>query len=222
MKLKIFSDSHNLHNLLDLSSVGPDDIIIHGGDAVNSGKQHQEILEFAHYWNKIPNEKYMVPGNHDRQFEKSNKYWKEYRNMVDGLKVDQSVTIGNTKLWFSPWCVKFRDWAWNKTEDQLEKIYSRIPKDTNILVTHSPPYGILDKNMQGMPCGSMSLVKAINDLPNLKLVICGHIHEGRGHMERNGILYINASNCGIPYSDLTKEPFTVIYNEETNKVESII
>lgn len=222
MNLLVFSDTHNLHTQIDKKAISKDAIVIHGGDAMIGGKHPQEILEFAHWWNSIPNRKYMVPGNHDRHFEKeTSKYWQTYRRMIKGLKVDQAVTIGNAKLWFSPWCRKFRDWAWNKTEDQLTEIYKKIPKDTNILVTHTPPYGILDKNSQGMPCGSQALTLAINNLPELKLVICGHIHECRGYVERGGVLYVNASNCGIPYDNFTKEPYSIIYDETNNEVVDI-
>jgi Icc-related predicted phosphoesterase len=223
MNLYIISDTHNLLHEIDLDSIPKDAILIHAGDAMTGGKHPQEILEFAYLWNSIPNRKYIVPGNHDRHFEKrSSKYWKEYRRIIKGLKVDQAVTIGNTKIWFSPWCRKFRDWSWNKTEDQLVEIYKKIPKDTNILVTHTPPFGTLDVNTHGERCGSEALTLAINNLPELKLVICGHIHESRGYVEKNGILYVNASNCGIPYSDFTKEPYNVIYDEENNAVVDII
>jgi Icc-related predicted phosphoesterase len=36
-------------------------------------------------------------------------------------------------------------------------IWSKIPKDTDILITHCPPYGILDKSAKDKHGGSKSL-----------------------------------------------------------------
>jgi Icc-related predicted phosphoesterase len=75
--------------------------------------------------------------------------------------------------------------------------------------------------MQGVRCGSEALMLAINNLPELKLVIFGHIHESRGIIIRDGIHYVNAANCGIPYSNFNPEPIDIIYDEINNKVVSI-
>jgi len=48
----------------------------------------------------------------------------------------------------------------------------------------------------------MYLSKKIMELEKLKIHCFGHIHESRGVKEVGKIKYINASICGMPYSDL--------------------
>jgi len=219
MKLVAISDTHNRHDMLNL----PDDgIILHAGDAMTVGKQPQELLQFAYWWNRLPQEKYYTPGNHDKFFDSARReHWLTYKNMITGIKIDETVQIGNTKIWFSPWSNKFKDWSFMAPEERLEKIYQQIPANTNIIVTHGPAFGILDRNRNGIPSGSTALALALMNLPDLKLVICGHIHEGRGHLEKNGVVYMNASNCGVPYSDFRPNPFVIDYDEHNNEVRSI-
>lgn len=84
------------------------------------------------------------------------------------------------------------------TDEELARQWAKIPDDTEILITHSPPYGILDMvddryNCGNYHVGSKSLLDRIDQLKNLKLVIFGHIHGGYGQIERNGVIFVNAS-----------------------------
>jgi Icc-related predicted phosphoesterase len=64
----------------------------------------------------------------------------------------------------------------------LERAFSRIPDDTNILVTHSPPYGICDDGIYPFETrhyGSRALRARVEEVQP-QIHICGHIHEGYG------------------------------------------
>jgi hypothetical protein len=79
-------------------------------------------------------------------------------------------------IWGTPWVPTFNNWAFNACEEELAQHFARIPQDTQVLITHVPPYGILDKTQDGTHIGSVALRERIMDLPNLCLHIFGHNH----------------------------------------------
>jgi hypothetical protein len=119
-----------------------------------------------------------------------------------GLKilVDEGVTVklGDeaVSVWATPWSNLFMDWAFMKTPAELEAIYARIPAGVDILVSHQPPYGYGDRYVHhpgnAEHLGSRELLAAIERV-RPQLVICGHIHEGRGRSEHQGIPIYNVS-----------------------------
>jgi len=76
------------------------------------------------------------------------------------------------------------------TREEAEVIYNRIPLDTEILLTHTPPHLILDKPRRGPNAGCKYLATKLDDLKSCKLHVFGHIHEAHGAMihksRRNG------------------------------------
>ena len=77
--------------------------------------------------------------------------------------------------------------------------WNLIPNDTDILITHCPPYGIGDCNTdfyKGQPYqgGDFGLYKTINRLSHLKIHAFGHQHFGRGlYRGSNGVYFINSA-----------------------------
>lgn len=122
--------------------------------------------------------------------------------------VEQVIKIGGIKIYGSPWSLPYMRWAWMAPERTLAKIYQDIPKDVDVIVSHAPPYGWGDMNSKGEHWGSRRLRFRMEALPNLKLLVCGHIHEGYG---RYGIVanvssVYNAEGRYIPRID----PWTVV------------
>ena len=60
------------------------------------------------------------------------------------------------------------------------EIYARIPSDTEILLTHTPPYEVLDKTRRGKNAGCDVLAARLEQLPACRLHVFGHIHEAHG------------------------------------------
>ncbi|KAI0048207.1 Metallo-dependent phosphatase [Auriscalpium vulgare] len=65
-------------------------------------------------------------------------------------------------------------------------IYQRIPHDTDILLTHTPPHRILDLASKGVHAGCPYLSDALAGLPDCRLHVFGHIHEGHGALIDEG------------------------------------
>jgi Icc-related predicted phosphoesterase len=112
---------------------------------------------------------------------------------------DQSVIIEGLKFYGSPWQPTFHNWAFNK--DRGEKIkteWDKIPSDTDVLITHGPPFGILDKTVDNEKVGCEELLLAVNRIKP-KIHIFGHIHENYGEIKLNGTHFINPSSCDYNY-----------------------
>lgn len=59
-------------------------------------------------------------------------------------------------------------------------VYSKIPDDTEILLTHTPAHWVLDETRRGVRAGCGVLARRMKELERCRLHVCGHIHEARG------------------------------------------
>ena len=83
--------------------------------------------------------------------------------------------------------------------DRQCRNYAKIPDDTDVLITHSPAYGILDID-DGINYGSEEILTKLSDL-HLKAHLFGHIHAQHGVMTQKGVTF---SNGAIMTADYTK------------------
>jgi Icc-related predicted phosphoesterase len=70
-----------------------------------------------------------------------------------------------------------------------------MPSSTEILVTHSPPFGTHDQTMEGVSVGCPELSLRRWSLPNLRLHVFGHIHEAFGASlnPETGVVSVNCA-----------------------------
>lgn len=128
--------------------------------------------------------------------------------------IDNNFTVEEFNIWGSPWTPEFYDWHFMKERgEELREVWQKIPDDTDILVTHGPPFGILDKNKMGEPCGCEELTKAVERIKP-KLHVFGHIHGGYGRMERtwtdgSKTIFVNAAHMNEDYEP-ENEPIRVV------------
>jgi len=189
------------HNKLKKISVPDGDILIHAGDATGTGSL-QELLRFNKEIGLLPHPvKIFVPGNHDIECENNHSFIKNtiLTNITHYL-VDSVVEIEGHKIYGSPWQPEFCDWAFNLPRGPLLKQkWDKIPDDTDILITHGPPYGTLDVAPGGDMVGCEELAARVLDIDSLKTHIFGHIHDCYGVVEKNGVRFVNASSCNENY-----------------------
>ena len=86
--------------------------------------------------------------------------------------------------------------------DRQEKFYNNIPSDTDVLITHSPAYGVLDFD-DNINYGSEKLLAKLQSL-NLKAHLFGHIHAQHGIIEKNGTIFSNGAIMNGDYSSFWK------------------
>ncbi|KAA1474844.1 Metallo-dependent phosphatase [Dentipellis sp. KUC8613] len=82
------------------------------------------------------------------------------------------------------------------TEEQAQAIYDRVPADTEIFLTHTPPFLTLDKAKRGADAGCPHLAKRVDELHNCRLHVFGHIHEAHGakiHGASDKLVSVNAA-----------------------------
>ncbi len=203
MRVVFISDTHNFHEKI---AVPGGDLLIHSGDATTFGTPEQ-IEHFNAWFAGLPHSrKIFVAGNHDRLFETDNDRARALLDdSIDYLQ-DSFVVIGGMKIYGSPWQPRFFDWAFNLQRGaEMAAKWRLIPDDVEILITHGPPNGILDKVPRPFGyenAGCEALRERVDELlPNgrLKLHVFGHIHCGYGTKTSGGVRFVNASACTEVY-----------------------
>jgi len=210
MEITFISDTHSQHHLMtrDLTG-GP--MIIHCGDVSTRGR-YQETQEFIDWFESLPyTHKVFIAGNHDFIFEKENNL--KIPDSICYLK-DSSVTIEGIKIYGSPWQPWFYNWAFNlpRSGPGLASKWEAIPEDTDILVVHGPPLGVLDKVVRGGEHVGCELLKERIDVVKPKIVAFGHIHEAHGKIETEDTIFINASMLDEHY-DYINNPIVVQFSK---------
>lgn len=188
------------------------DLLIVAGDLTKRDKEDQYFEFFTWLQDQPYYLKIFIGGNHDNLLQQNNEEWKELHCEKSNLTnifylCDSGVRFEGLKIWGSPWTLKFEGMNPHcmaftcDTEEQLAEKWALIPEDTDILITHSPPLAMFDRNDKGECCGSASLCGLLGHL-NLKLHVFGHIHEGGGNIQ------YPVKQKGLPnYFDLTKTIF---------------
>lgn len=216
MKIVLISDTHDRH--LDLT-LPEGEMLIHAGDISSTGKRSQ-IDSFLEWFSSQEYKyKIFIAGNHDFFFERETNDAIASTIPANIIYLNDSGTsINGLNIWGSPVQPEFMNWAFNRDRgEQIKKHWDLIPNNTDILVTHGPPYGVLDMNMRGMPCGCEELRKSVTGLKP-KLHVFGHIHEGYGTQIIEETTFINASQLNHKYY-LTNEPIVIeIGSLEINKL----
>ena len=205
MRLVLISDTHSLHGDL----VIPDgDMLIHCGDYSNHGA-FGDLLAFNKWLGKLPHEhKLVVSGNHDIWAYKVDKYTvQEFLTNATYLE-NESAYINGIVFWGSPYTPKFGNWAFMKNRgDGISSVWSKIPEQADVLITHGPPMGILDANINHELCGCYDLKRYILS-KKARYHIFGHIHEGYGDKTIEDIRYINCSVLNEHY-ELVNKPIVI-------------
>ncbi|MBO6851774.1 MAG: metallophosphatase domain-containing protein [Marinobacter sp.] len=194
MRLVCISDTHSMHRQID---VPEGDILIHSGDCLGVGTL-EELEDLDNWFAEQPHaHKILIAGNHDWCFQDEPQDARALVRHAYYLQ-DTGLELAGLKFWGSPWTPLFFNWAFNLDRGPaMAERWSRIPRDTDVLITHGPPAGILDT----VPAGNGFLSVGCDDLAdtveslNLRLHIFGHIHEGFGQQQIGQCLYVNASTC---------------------------
>lgn len=194
MKILHLSDTHGAHHRL--SELPEADVVVHSGDFCMVGEE-REALDFLNWFCDLPyRHKIFICGNHDACL---------YGANIDGLDsnvhylCNSGIEIDGLKFYGVPLFME------DCVTERQTRNYANIPVDTDVLVTHSPAYGILDLDdgIDGefIHYGSeeiLSRVMSVHPLAHL----FGHIHRQHGLTEQNGIIFSNGAIMNEDYSKL--------------------
>jgi Icc-related predicted phosphoesterase len=189
-KIICISDTHS-QNLLTKWQWPECDILIHAGDLTAKGTKGS-IENAARKMHELPARHIVfVPGNHDRLFYEDPK---EALKLLPGVIVllDETVELLGLRIYGTSW-LRFKHGKFPFEIESLSEMFAKIPTNTDILVTHSPPYGIMDLNGKGEHLGSDSLLREIKDRVKPKLHVFGHTHRGYGSMKVWDTQFVNGS-----------------------------
>lgn len=175
------SDTHMHHWELEGGN-----ILVHCGDATNSGTRTQ-VEKFAQWWQSQLT-KYdqgiFVPGNHDGWMEFHENETRELLGSKTVMLVDEVFIYEGYRFYGSPWVPRIPTvtrWSYEFMSDhnggitQAMQKFSLIPEGLDLLITHGPPWGILDEGF-----GSKVLLTQV-ERARPKNMVYGHIHEQSGH-----------------------------------------
>jgi Icc-related predicted phosphoesterase len=192
MKVVVISDTHGDH-----PAIPPGDFLIHCGDITHFGS-FAELRKEVGWLKSLPHtHKIFCPGNHDVGVENiiNNGMEEKLRAFFQQSRVnylrDAPLEIDGVRFYGFPWTLPVGG-VFQAEENDLEKHLSKVTGSVDVLISHGPPFGILDAGW-----GSKALAKTVEKI-RPRFHVFGHAHEGVGMERINGTLFCNAA----------KQPFT--------------
>ena len=190
MKILHLSDTHGYHHRLrDLPEA---DAVVHSGDFCMVGSE-REAIDFLNWFCDLPyRHKVFICGNHDDCL-----YGADISGLDDNVHYlcNSGIEIDGVRFYGVPMFMG------DCITDRQGRNYAHILDDTDVLVTHSPAYGILDFD-DDINYGSEELLEKISSL-QLKAHLFGHIHIQHGTVNQHGIIFSNGAIMNADYSTLS-------------------
>jgi Icc-related predicted phosphoesterase len=196
MRIVHISDTHNCHRAL--RNLPAADVIIHSGDLSMMGTAN-EVNDFINWFSGLDYEyKIFIAGNHDRCLEgKSQKTIQRFLPDRCYYLCHSGVEIKGFKFWGVPLFVD------DDVFGRLPTMMGKIPDDTDILISHSPPYGILSTTNSNYGCPDL-LLSVMRIAPRYHLF--GHTHGAYGIEKLQATTFVNASLVNEKFK-LVNKPF---------------
>jgi hypothetical protein len=226
LRIGVIGDLHGIYP--DTSNWPKLDLLLLGGDLFSDYRkslyeviaiQETELLEKFNPWlegiNLPKKRKLFIGGNHDHILQH---YQKQAQEKVSATYLENSfVVVDGFKIWGTPYSFfppKYpKPWSFGSSEEGLKILYESIPKDVDIVMSHTPAKGALDLGFGGSHMGmfnfgSVALKEFLDQnpfpLPKLKLFTVNHVHEhGTSQMDwtwwdakeerRRKFKYVNAA-----------------------------
>lgn len=178
MKILHISDTHGQHH--ELHNLPEADVLVHSGDFTENGTE-KEAIDFINWFCDLKYKiKVFICGNHDDCL---------YKATVEGLDsnvhylCNSGIEIDGIKFYGVPMFTN------DCLTEQQACNYRNIPSDIDVLITHSPAYGILDQE-DNIHYGSQELLSRLSSL-NLKAHLFGHVHGQQGLRSIDGKIFSN-------------------------------
>ena len=203
MNITCVSDTHRDYEKLRLDS---GDLLVMAGDI--DIWEELDIYRFSRWLNEQDfTYKVVIAGNHDKGLAQ-NPY---LSNAMTAIYLNnKATTISGFTFWGSPITPTFLNWWFMADRSEIGRFWNMIPPKTDVIITHGPPYGILDMNREGQHCGCEKLLAKVKEIKP-KYHIFGHIHQAKSAektMVKDGVTFINCSVLDEDYN-LVNEPIKI-------------
>ena len=198
MKFVAISDTHGCHRQLKLPK---GDVLLHAGDVCDQGNASQ-VEDFLDWLSGLDFQyKIIIGGSHDIDLNtKRSLLAVELPKGIVQLK-NSGIVIEGIPIWGVPHPITWGAENWEA-----------IPLNTRILMTHRPPFSILDQPMPSTSKGSKRLLQRVK-LVEPDVHLFGHIHADYGQKKIGNTLFINASAYKKSKNQIVNE--AVVFSVET-------
>lgn len=203
MKVVATSDLHG-----DLPVIPECDLLLIAGDVTplndhNPHFQQNWLRDIFRAWLEEQPARDIVwtPGNHDFGCEEKYGFRKIVREFPGHFLIDEAIQVQGKVIYGFPWTPNLSHFAFYAHNKAWEMIAKDIPTDTDILLMHAPPSGIVTGRHHPLEWGSPHILKEIVLRVKPELCVFGHVHEGFGEESFRGIRFLNVS-----YKDEFYEP----------------
>jgi Icc-related predicted phosphoesterase len=203
MRIVLISDTHGMHRQLEVPS---GDLLIHAGDITLQSKPDWMYRHFNIWLGELPHRhKVVIPGNHDFLLEDHRQ-----RSVITNatLLIDSGVEVEGLKIWGSPVTPLYGGAFGKSNPEDRKKHWAQIPEDTDILITHGPPFAILDHGGSEERRESCPYLFEAVFRVRPRLHVFGHIHAGYGTRRTSDTIFVNASLMGEDGS-LSRAPVVI-------------
>jgi predicted phosphohydrolase len=205
------SDTHGIHEELNYPPEG--DIFIHSGDFTNKddwkgidGTMPTCVSDFNKWLGKLPYKtKIVIAGNHEIGF--NNLRRRDIQKILTNCIYvqDKAIEVEGIKMYGTPW-TSSHNMGFSANKEKLQRKWSQIPEDIDILITHLPPKEIRDyaNGSSGRShWGSESLKTRVFEIKP-KIHLYGHVHEEAGFTfdKDHGVMFVNGA------ADMIRNVFT--------------
>ncbi|KAI8818993.1 uncharacterized protein EV422DRAFT_507807 [Fimicolochytrium jonesii] len=194
------------------------DVLIHPGDFTDSGEELEKVVIAGNHERTFDIPYYCEQDRRRRLDEGLDVYARRVKAILDNerLRSEHGIVYledakfslpdpagGEITVWGHPWQPAYANFAFNLPRDgpELREVVRNIPAEIDILVTHGPPFGMLDVAFRGKSFGCSFLAERLlaptlmerlqnwffadagrETLPtcDAQVHVFGHIHSGYG------------------------------------------
>jgi Icc-related predicted phosphoesterase len=193
MKLVLVSDTHASHDLLDVPAC---DVLVHAGDFTRHGTIDESIAFFRWLGSAPARAKIVTAGNHDTAAAEQPELMRDLaREHGVTWLIEEGAEVLGLRVWASPLSPRHGDWVFQEERGAPSARRWTFPAGLDLLVTHAPPHGVLDRIIHGDDVGCEALLEAVRARPP-RLHVFGHVHEAHGEASLPDVptRFINASS----------------------------
>jgi Icc-related predicted phosphoesterase len=170
-------------------------------------KSMEAIEDFNDWPGELPHRhKIIVPGNHEFFLEADPCERSLLSNAT--VLINEGINVHGLRIWGTPITPMHGGAFGLSSATDRERVYALVPQDTDVLISHGPPFGILDTApVSGLPQGCRELLDTVMRV-SPKLHVFGHIHGAYGIFQTQQTTFVNAARLGL-HDDADKPPFVL-------------